>query len=583
MNLSAVSFLRTMKYTFATGRFGLSASLSLLSLVICSEVHAESVEYEGRQFAVESIKEIDEKNVAIEISGQSVFASRDTIGKLAFKIYATKPELLVRGNAFNGYGAWLASLASRGHGDEAEMAIARVVSSQTIDAGKRTSFLEELVESPAGEKALFHAVSSLEKGDATSCSALAFLSADSQQQLRAPPSRSFDWISVSCPEALVATAQQLMREGERVRGVSALRAIANMVSGSGGFADAAHASLARIDALDQALQTQDASQLEAALKLASFDTLLGDYFTTARPELVVEFSSESLRKGRPGSALRGLSLLDFSNRTDAHHELVARALRELTFEDRGVVEDGGVRKLLWSYATKDDVVRQQYLSMLEDWVQLLLAAHKPDEALRLFELIKELRLDPSVENDTVRSNIAEGFVDDRKYLSADAVLAGVRTELPWLYRFRLLLKRDIYMLIMVLLGCVVILRWIFMFVRVAIRQSAERQSAQATERRAAEVADRERFHAQFANSDLRADGFMDIDEYAAGLKKFSLHPTASLADIKNAYRHVVKTLHPDINPGASKENTDVFIELTRTYERLLVLHAERERRSKSSK
>jgi DnaJ-class molecular chaperone len=76
---------------------------------------------------------------------------------------------------------------------------------------------------------------------------------------------------------------------------------------------------------------------------------------------------------------------------------------------------------------------------------------------------------------------------------------------------------------------------------------------------------------------------MDVDEYAASLKKFHLHTSASLADIKNAYRNVVKTLHPDINPRATKEDTDTFIDLTKTYERILVLHAEREHRAKPSK
>ena len=75
---------------------------------------------------------------------------------------------------------------------------------------------------------------------------------------------------------------------------------------------------------------------------------------------------------------------------------------------------------------------------------------------------------------------------------------------------------------------------------------------------------------------------MDVDEYAAGLKKFTLRPNASLADIKNAYRNVVKRLHPDINPQVSQEDTDTFIDLTKTYERLLILYEERERRSKPS-
>jgi hypothetical protein len=136
---------------------------------------------------------------------------------------------------------------------------------------------------------------------------------------------------------------------------------------------------------------------------------------------------------------------------------------------------------------------------------------------------------------------------------------------------------------MVALGGVVILRWAIMFLGEMRRRNAARRIAREAERRAAEAAERERYHSQFAEESLRADGFMDVDEYAAGLKKFHLHPGASLANIKNAYRHVVKTLHPDINPRATKADTDIFIDLTKTYERILILHAEREQRAKPSK
>jgi DnaJ-class molecular chaperone len=55
---------------------------------------------------------------------------------------------------------------------------------------------------------------------------------------------------------------------------------------------------------------------------------------------------------------------------------------------------------------------------------------------------------------------------------------------------------------------------------------------------------------------------------------FNLKRGASLQQIKVAYRNAVKTCHPDLNPNAGPEETARFITLTKTYERLLTLHAQ---------
>jgi hypothetical protein len=559
--------------------FALCASLSAVSAQTLRESYAESVEYAGRQFKVYNLKEIDPENIALEVDGQPLLASRATAGKATFKIYAQKPELLEREGELQGYGSWVATLPAKGEHDGAVFAVERIVSSPRIDPRKKIRFYSELVGNADGERSLFEALSSMSRSERVACSALGFLSPTSQANLK---NRAYDWISTSCPQSLVELAQGLMVDGERSSGIALLRA-ATVFSGDGEVGDAARTSLGRSEALERALHSQDPAQLDSALKVASFDALLSPYFEKARPTVITEFSSRALREGHPVIALRGLSLLDFSSRNDAHHELLSKALGQLAFEDRDVLRDRGVSSLVWSYATRDEVVRRQYLAILEGWIHRSLDEDKAGEALTLFDLLKELRLDPSVENDFLRGEIAESFVDNGDERSAESVLSGLRTELPWIYRFRLLLKRDIYMLIMVALGGVVILRWAVMLVGEMRRRNAARRIAQEAERRAAEAAERERYHSQFAEESLRADGFMDVDEYAAGLKKFHLHPGASLADIKNAYRHVVKTLHPDINPRATKGDTDIFIDLTKTYERLLILHAEREQRAKPSK
>ena len=579
MTLAVISRFRMISGYCAARTVAVCASLSLLCFTAIQESCAESVEYVGRNFKVDSLKDVDGQNVTLEVDGEPFLASRAGVGRSVFKIYAQKPALLLRDGSFQGYGAWLGTLPSKGDEEGAALAVERVVLTPEIELPRKLGFYGELVANGDGERTLFRVVSSIDRGERTACGALAFVTPEHRLALK---NGRQAWLATTCPQALVEMAQWLMMNRDRGAGIAMLRA-ATVFAGDGNVGDAARTSLERLHALETALSSQDPAELDSALQVASFDALLSPYFERARPELITEFSSRALREGQPTRALRGLALLDFSVRNDAHHELLSKALSQVTYAERDIVLDRGVRALMRSYATKDEVVKRQAVTSLEEWIQLAVYDNNPGDASRLFDLLKELRLDPSVENDATRGVIAEAFVDNGDERSADAVLRGLRTQLPWIYRFRLLLKRDIYMLIMVSLGGVVIARWTIMFIGVMRKRNVARRIAQAAERRAAEAAERERYHSQFAEESLRADSFMDVDEYAAGLKKFHLHPTASLADIKNAYRHVVKTLHPDINPRATKEDTDTFIDLTKTYERLLVLHAEREQRANSSR
>lgn len=556
--------------------------LVLSSTIAFQSVHAESVKYQDRDFPVDNIRVIEGTNVTIDVGGQSIFAARETAGRLIFKIYAQRPEFLERRNAFEGYGAWLAALSVKGEGDDAVLGVTQVLTSSELSARAKNRFYSELVGNPDGEKLLFDAVRRSDGANVEACGSLAFLSRPNQLALQNDRSPELSWLVVRCPQALVATARREIVEGDVSLGIATLKATSTIFAGKDQAADAAKVSLERITLVQDAMRSQDIARFDSALKVATFDGLLGDYFEKKQPDLVTEFSAQALRDHRPLTALQGLSLLDFGLRNNKHHELVSKALDEVGFQDRAGVEQQSVRTFLWSYATKDDDIRRKYISKLEDWVARLLEEGKPDEALALFISIKDIRLDPSPENDTLRGDIAEALLDIGYDRSADGLLAGVRTELPWLYRFRILLKRDILMFAMVALACLIVVRWILLIPRLVRAKSVERRIAIEAERRAAEAAERERYRAQFEGRSLTSGAFMDVDEYAAGLKKFKLRPNASLADIKNAYRNVVKRLHPDINPQVSQADTDTFIDLTKTYERLLILYEERERRSKPS-
>jgi hypothetical protein len=582
MNRAVVSSVRKGSGISLASALTIAVGLTLPSFIAVKAVQAESVEYQGRDFPVDTIRVIEGTNVAIDVGGESIFAARETAGRLIFKIYARRPEFLARRNAFDGYGSWLAALSAKGAGDDAVLGVTQVLISPDLAPRDKNHFYSELVGNADGEKILFEAVKISGGGNGEVCGSLAFLSLQHQLTLQKDGSPELSWLLAKCPQALVATARREMMEGDVSLGTAILQATSTVFDGKDPAADAAKASLERIDLVQDAIRSQDIARFDSALKVATFDGLLGDYFEKQQPELVTEFSVQALRDHRPLTALQGLSLLDFGLRNNKHHELVSKALDEVGFQDRAGVEQQSVRTLLWSYATKDDDIRRKYIAKLEEWVSRLLGEGSPDEALAIFNSIKDLRLDPSPENDTLRGDIAEALLDIGYDRSAEDILAGVRTELPWLYRFRILMKRDILMFAMVALGCLIVLRWILIIPRLVRAKSVERRIAVEAERRAAEAAERERYRAQFEGRSLTSGAFMDVDEYAAGLKKFKLRPNASLADIKNAYRNVVKRLHPDINPQVSQEDTDTFIDLTKTYERLLILYEERERRSKPS-
>jgi hypothetical protein len=141
---------------------------------------------------------------------------------------------------------------------------------------------------------------------------------------------------------------------------------------------------------------------------------------------------------------------------------------------------------------------------------------------------------------------------------------------------------------MVLLGLLVVVRW-FLKLGGAIRRGpSTRRSSKAdittSDRREAtrKGKDTEGRSSRISGAALSKQIYKELDEYRNCLSRLSLQPGASLSDIKNAYRHIVKELHPDKNPKAAKEDTDRFIELTKTYERLLVLHEEREKKPSDS-
>lgn len=551
---------------------------------------AESVSYYGREFKVDKLERIEGDQLSIEVDKHAFLVQSSNAGKQVFLIYAQKPELLASEGLHREYGTFIGSLAAQGEAEGASIAIGGILSSRDISDEQKKSVLGAVVASPQGEAVLREKLL-VAQGEARkgSCLALTFISPDGQAAMKKLLTSDAAWMASQCPRFLISVAQTSLEAGDRASGADTLRFVADFFAGSGGeIAQAAKTSSERISLVQKAIDSGNAEQFGSELRVASFDALLGGYYQSLKPTLVLEFSERAFAQQDPAAALRGLSLLEFSQRNTRHHELLLKALQGLRCDDLAVLQMDAVKKMLLAYASKDEGATQQYLSFLTACIAHFEESDDARPGMAYVSLISDVRPDPNLENDILRSGLAESFFDRGDKVGAEMVLAGVKTKLPWSYRFRLLVKSDAYILGMVLLGLLVVVRWFLKAGSVLKRgltsheTSRQHQATPKGRETGRKQKDKERRRSHYSGTSLSKQVYKGLDEYSDCLSKLNLEVGASLHDIKNAYRNVVKSLHPDMNPNATKEDTNRFIELTKTYERLLALHEEREKRSSDS-
>lgn len=563
--------------------------LSFLYLALMSgSAAAESVSYFGRSFEVSGLENVGGDQVKVDIHGQELIASRQDVGKKVFEIYADRPDLLSIKSIDSGYGSFVVSLSQGGAQDEALAAILGLLTSQGVPDQARWNFFSGVTSSSEGGDLVVDALRRMDIANRqrdSACLVLPSLPLHSATRAQKLLFSDLSWLLPLCPQKLIQMAQEELVLGELDRGARTLSFVGSFFKGASDLAQAAESSAERLRVVREAVASGNADTFEVALRAASFDPLIREYYRRSQGDSVADFCFHALSLHHPAAVFQSLALLDFSDRDNRHHEIALQALRSLTYRDMPVVTKESVRKMLWAYSAKDQNLKDDYIKLLSAGVEEATREGQPELGALYVGILKDIRTDPSLENDRLRGLVAESFVDSDNLMSAEDVMKGVQTSIPWIIRFRLLLKLDRYVLLMVLLGLLVVARFLKKgFARCRGRAtSTSKESHDDPQRSSAKVeADESARKRQRPNFDLKQSMYKGLDEYADCLDKFQLQPGASLADIKNAYRAVVKSLHPDLNPKASKEDTVRFIELTKAYERLIELHEERAQRGDKS-
>ena len=299
-------------------------------------------------------------------------------------------------------------------------------------------------------------------------------------------------------------------------------------------------------------------------------------------------ATRSLEAGDLDGALEILARVDTLKRTPTTHQLTSTALERLHPRPGSALQRAEVLNYLDFIARHDESLAQLYKGKLTEAIDLLLEAGKGNESEPLLDRLKQLvgSSDPLL--DTIRVRQARAYFGAGFHSSAERKLREVSAGSfrAMFLRFQLaIVNMSVETLGVLLLLCFLLI------VRMLVSIKRGGPSSLKSERLAGDPSrsssrgvgggsgatlsqpEEEDAPRGFVVNELRRMS-PSAQEYQRCLAVLGLTPHADLRAIKNAYRKLVKDVHPDRHKNQDEEASNRFIELTRTYDRILELRKE---------
>jgi len=330
-----------------------------------------------------------------------------------------------------------------------------------------------------------------------------------------------------------------------------------------------------------ALQIGRTGNIDKLLPLLDLETKDVEAFNALRPFIFETIHIEATRAiadGNADDALIALSHIGAERSTPTTLELVRQALEN--FQPKGRVYFAPeVDRLLVKLGEMNESVKNRYVALLAKQIAEAAARHSMSSAEMAFVHLKEVNRDPSSVNDWVRVRLAVGYVRTGEIGRADRELAQNSRPLEFDDKWRLFRS-----------GYYIEFRWLFIAVFAPIvallilyRRSNVRVARMTRDlgttgiksplpgramRGMATDSVPPAFSQNVASRIGRDPRFID---YTDNLGEFDLPESATLAEIKNAYRQAVKQAHPDAQKDTIGIASERFIVLTNAYEKILEL------------
>lgn len=318
--------------------------------------------------------------------------------------------------------------------------------------------------------------------------------------------------------------------------------------------------------LESIKQQGEGTSIISLKELVSIDPGMLRYVLPLFLDAMHSAADIALRNGRPEEALSNLISIDFDRRTPRTHELVLEAIKTFPAQSDLLLKNEAVHKFLQAFAGKDGSIKEHYAVLLEKLAHNAFELGQVKSGKMYLSNLSSIRMDPSAFNDSIRIQGALSLFHKGAKEEAQSLLDEVKTSIPFLSRLRLIRYR-IDVVTVGALGLFLVLGALFLVLLRSFKNAPKKA-----------VTRKERSYQEPPQSSQRAFVTMRpresglSREYVDCLSVFRLEPTATLAQLKAAYRSRVKDIHPD-RKGETPDAafTSEFVRLKEMYEKALEL------------
>lgn len=291
-------------------------------------------------------------------------------------------------------------------------------------------------------------------------------------------------------------------------------------------------------------------------------------------DALLKKARESLDKSDPEQALKIISQVEFEKRTPEVHRILAQALADIKIDSRVLLDSPKPQDLLVLVSDKDSVVKESFYEALYAQGRFYASRGAIEDVEKIVALLGRVYPDPNEKLDETRINFAQQLFKARMGSFAERLLSQVQTGIPISKKPAILWARvkekpsGILLLLGALVGVVAFLRYL----RSTIRRSGSPSVKTKNSSNSASPSDSSESSDSFERGPFvtvrgRPTGLSA--EYIESLTVFGLDASATLKDIKTAYRNKIKDIHPDHQVSGDSKGADEFLRMKDVYERLL--------------
>lgn len=553
------------------------ATLAFVGCITPVRGWTEGVGISGLSFPVDEIAPVDAKNVRVSLFGTAEIVSRDKIESYVIQKYFSSPEH-VSNFSFETLREFIKTSVKDDRFDQAVAAFEALCVRDGVSRSKEILDLLRALEASFSNleffKRLFPGTQESHCPDEIVAEALFQAGFTDREWLRAKGLREVYVHDAS----LRAVTEQKAYQAGLAHNFDEMARVVDFYGIAFGAEDSRALELkAIVSKIQLAVEEMKRGELDALypiIDLSRSGNWLSEMLFPLLIEKMHEGASEAIERHDEERALTVLSHIDIKKRTPTTHDLILKAVRALVPNERPVILDSAVALMLRTVSIGDARVRQAYTSYLDRLFLFFIDHSMVDSVNTHFDKLTLLRPDPDAANDRIRLKQISAYLRQNRIHSATEELAQIESGVPLLYKLRFALgglyfdQQYFVVAIASVLGAAVILFAISLFLRLKVWVLEAFRSRKPSPTQEVE----DEIPPTFVQSGFIRSMSPSMVEYRECLSVFGLVPGVTLKEIKAAYRMAVKEVHPDLQKKLDADASERFINMTKTYERILELH-----------